>query len=91
MQQSGALAAAALGTTSLESQRYKMGLQLFTLRAAMAQDVAGTLKRIAAMGYEEVETYGFNDVAIKYTDWRPRRSDRCWRPTSSPHPAATTT
>ena len=42
MQQSGALAAVVLGTTSLESQRYKMGLQLFTLRAAMAQDVAGT-------------------------------------------------
>ena len=43
-----------------------MGLQLFTLRAAMAQDVAGTLKRIAAMGYEEVETYGFDDGAIRY-------------------------
>ena len=66
MQQSGALAAAALASPSLQSPRYKMGLQLFTLRAAMRQDVPGTLERIAAMGYEEVETYGFDDAAIKY-------------------------
>jgi sugar phosphate isomerase/epimerase len=46
--------------------RYKMGLQLYTLRAAMARDVDDTLKRIAAMGYEEVETYGFNPQAIGY-------------------------
>ena len=39
---------------------YKMGLQLYTMRAAMAQDLDGTLKRIAALGYEEAETYGFD-------------------------------
>jgi sugar phosphate isomerase/epimerase len=38
---------------------YKMGLQLFTVRDAMARDVDGTLKQIAALGYQEVETYGF--------------------------------
>ena len=43
-----------------------MGLQLFTLRAAMRQDVPGTLKHIAALGYVEVETYGFDDAAIRY-------------------------
>ena len=36
MHQSGVLAAAALVTPSPQSRRYKMGLQLFTLRAAMA-------------------------------------------------------
>ena len=45
---------------------YKMGLQLFTMRAAMAKDVAGTLKRVAALGYEEVETYGFDPQGMGY-------------------------
>lgn len=45
---------------------YKMGLQLFTIRDAMARDVAGTLKRVAELGYQEVETYGFDPEAIGY-------------------------
>ncbi|HEX2344489.1 MAG TPA: sugar phosphate isomerase/epimerase [Vicinamibacterales bacterium] len=48
------------------SPRYKLGLQLFTMRAAMARDVDGTLKRVAGLGYEEVETYGFDPVGIRY-------------------------
>ena len=32
----------------------------------MATDVDGTLERIAAMGYEEVETYGFDPKTIGY-------------------------
>jgi sugar phosphate isomerase/epimerase len=46
--------------------RYKMGLQLYTIRDAMARDVPGTLKRIAALGYQEVETYGFDPAALGY-------------------------
>jgi len=46
--------------------RYKMGLQLYTIRDAMARDVAGTLKRIAELGYQEVETYGFDPEALGY-------------------------
>lgn len=38
------------------------GLQLFTVRAAMAQDVPGTLARIAAVGYREVEFAGYFDT-----------------------------
>ena len=64
VQQAGVLASAVLGSPAFESGRYKLGLQLFTLRAAMAQDVQGTLKRIAALGYEEVETYGFDAGAV---------------------------
>ncbi len=45
---------------------YKMGLQLYTIRDAMARDVAGTLKRIAELGYQEVETYGFDPEALGY-------------------------
>lgn len=32
----------------------------------MKQDVDGTLKRIAALGYEEAETYGFDPEALRY-------------------------
>jgi sugar phosphate isomerase/epimerase len=67
MQQAGAFASAALVSgASQPRRRYKLGLQLFTMRAAMARDVEGTLKRVAAMGYEEVETYGFDAEGIRY-------------------------
>jgi sugar phosphate isomerase/epimerase len=65
--QAGALASVALMPSVFQPRpRYKMGLQLFTMRAAMARDVDGTLKRVAAMGYEEVETYGFDPEANRY-------------------------
>jgi sugar phosphate isomerase/epimerase len=67
MQQAGALASAALVVpVSQTRRRYKLGLQLYTLRAAMARDVDDTLKRITGMGYEEVETYGFDPEGIRY-------------------------
>ena len=47
-------------------QRYKMGLQLFTVRRPLAEDLDGTLKRIAALGYQELETYGFDPAATSY-------------------------
>jgi sugar phosphate isomerase/epimerase len=49
-----------------EPRHYKLGLQLFTIRAPLRQDVDGTLKRVAAIGYEEVETYGFDPEGIRY-------------------------
>jgi sugar phosphate isomerase/epimerase len=59
--------ASAASVLPLQQQRtYKMGLQLFTMRAALSKDVAGTLKRIATLGYEEVETYGFDPKGIGY-------------------------
>ena len=36
-----------------------IGLQLYTAREALTKDFAGTLKRIAAIGYREVEAAGF--------------------------------
>jgi sugar phosphate isomerase/epimerase len=67
MQQAGAFASAALvPAASQPRRRYKLGLQLFTMRAAMRSDVDGTLKRAAAMGYEEFETYGFDPEGIRY-------------------------
>jgi sugar phosphate isomerase/epimerase len=63
-EQAGAYASAALMLA--EARRYKLGLQLFTVRAPMRQDVDGTLKRVAAIGYEEVETYGFDPDGMRY-------------------------
>jgi sugar phosphate isomerase/epimerase len=67
IRRAGAFASAAMASPLFQTQqRYKMGLQLFTVRAAMAKDVEGTLKRVAAMGYEEFETYGFDPEGIRY-------------------------
>jgi sugar phosphate isomerase/epimerase len=68
LQQAAAFASAsALAPMShAAAPRYRMGLQLYTIRDAMARDVAGTLKRIAELGYQEVETYGFDPEALGY-------------------------
>ena len=67
IQQAGALASAALVLPIAQPRpRYKPGLQLYTMRAALSRDVEGTLKRVAAMGYEEFETYGFDPEGMRY-------------------------
>lgn len=48
------------------TRKYKMGLQLFTVRAPLANDVVGTIKKIAAIGYEDCETYGYDPDNGKY-------------------------
>jgi len=47
-------------------KKYKMGLQLFTMRSDMAKDPLGSLKRISAIGYEDLETYGYDPAQNKY-------------------------
>jgi sugar phosphate isomerase/epimerase len=67
IQQAGTFAAGAFVAPVFQPRpRYKMGLQLYTMRAAMAADPAGTLKRLAGLGYEEFETYGFDPVGMRY-------------------------
>jgi sugar phosphate isomerase/epimerase len=67
IRQASAFASAALVLPTMQvPQRYRIGLQLFTLNAAMNRDPAGTLQRVAAMGYEEVETYGIDPAALTY-------------------------
>lgn len=46
--------------------KYKMGLQLFTIRGPLARDVAGTIKQVAAIGYEDCETYGYDPAQGNY-------------------------
>ncbi len=52
--------------------RYRMGLQLYTVRDPMAKDAVGTLKQAAALGYRNFETYGFDPDTIKYYDMPAR-------------------
>src|SRR5687767_8615319 len=51
---------------SLPAPKYKMGLQLFSIRGPLAKDVTGTIKKIASIGYEDGETYGYNPEAGTY-------------------------
>jgi sugar phosphate isomerase/epimerase len=39
--------------------RKNIGIQLYTLRNELGKDPAGTLKKVAAAGYKQVELYGF--------------------------------
>jgi len=42
-------------------KKFKVGLQLFSVRDAMAQDFEGTLQKVKDMGYDYVEFAGFFD------------------------------
>lgn len=44
-----------------EKAKYKMGYQLFSIRDEMAKDPIATLKALKSMGYEDFETYGFDN------------------------------
>jgi len=46
--------------------RYRMGLQLYTVREPMGRDPVGTLKQARALGYRNFETYGFEPDTVKY-------------------------
>ena len=41
--------------------KYKLGLQLFSIHQDMTKDTVSTLKAAKAMGYEDFETFVFND------------------------------
>ncbi|MDR7128598.1 sugar phosphate isomerase/epimerase [Algoriphagus sp. 4150] len=64
IKQSGlALSVAGFGLSGFQfpkGKSYKMGLQLFTIRAAMAEDPKKALKTIANFGYQDTEIYGYD-------------------------------
>jgi len=45
----------------MEQSKYKMGYQLYSVRDKMAEDPLNTLKALKLMGYEDFETYGFDN------------------------------
>jgi sugar phosphate isomerase/epimerase len=69
VQSTSALSASLLafhGLSNLSFAKYKMGLQLFTIRGPLARDVVGTIKKVASIGYEDSETYGYDPVQGTY-------------------------
>ncbi len=67
------MSAACLGLPSFGSAgnaKYKMGLQLYTIRDAMAADAVGSLKKAAAVGYQDFETYGLDAAGLKYYGYK---------------------
>jgi len=46
--------------------KFKMGLQLFSIRDAMAIDPIGTLKKVRALGYEDSELFGYDGAKGTY-------------------------
>lgn len=52
--------------TEAAASKYKMGLQLFSIREPLSKDVMGTIKQVAAIGYEDCETYGYDPALVKY-------------------------
>jgi len=48
-----------------------LSVQLYTVRDALAADLPGTLKRVAELGYTEVELFGFVELADHYSRLLP--------------------
>jgi sugar phosphate isomerase/epimerase len=71
-----AIAGAAMFTRNILKQQnadYILGLQLYTVRDDMKKDPVGTLKRLAEMGYKNVEHAGYHDrkfYAYSITDFK---------------------
>lgn len=51
---------------SFETNSFKIGLQLYTVRDAMAKDPVETLKSLQRMGYKDFESYGYDAVNKSY-------------------------
>ena len=61
----GGMGAAALGTRSWAApSRPPFGLQLYSLRHQLGKDVPGTLAKVKAMGFEDVETAGTYGMSV---------------------------
>jgi sugar phosphate isomerase/epimerase len=60
-----ALTALPSRTVASEHRIEKIGVQLYTVRDAIKADFAGTLEKIAAIGYKEVELAGYFDHPAK--------------------------
>jgi len=50
--------------------KYKLGLQLFSIHQDMTKDTVSTLKAAKAMGYEDFETFGFDSGKGTYYGYK---------------------
>src|SRR4051812_3155029 len=58
-------AAAAVSSAAAKGKKIPVGLELYSVRDELKQDLMGTVKAVAKMGYEGVEFYA------PYFDWTP--------------------
>ncbi|WP_222707963.1 sugar phosphate isomerase/epimerase family protein [Flagellimonas hymeniacidonis] len=76
IKQSGLLMAASMmpisGISMSNTSKYKMGLQLFTIRDAMEKDPIGSLKAVKGLGYEDLEIYGYNEKEGSYYGYKAK-------------------
>jgi sugar phosphate isomerase/epimerase len=82
----GASAPALRANVSRKTAKKQIGLQLYSLRDDMRKDPDGTLKAVAGMGYQLLESYGYgNRLYFGKTpaDFRKQLSDLGMRMTSS--------
>lgn len=59
LQQSAATTALLFGTEAMAATKRPVGMELYTVNAQLTKDPGGTLAKLAAIGYEEVEVSGF--------------------------------
>jgi len=52
---------ASLAAVSEDRKKFGVGLQLYTIRDAMAADLMGSLKKLSALGYKNLELAGYAD------------------------------
>jgi sugar phosphate isomerase/epimerase len=60
----GLTAGSILGVPTAQARSSRFGLQLFTVRDLLLNDLGGTLAAVAALGYAEVEMFGFGGNAF---------------------------
>lgn len=53
-----------MGCTPVSKEKKSIGLQLYTLRDIITQDVKGTLEKVARIGYKDIEAYGYANGKI---------------------------
>jgi sugar phosphate isomerase/epimerase len=57
----GMMLMGASGCTPRDRKSFGVGIQLYTIRDAMAADVPGTLKKVSDIGYKYLELAGYSD------------------------------
>lgn len=55
---------------------FEMGLQLYTIRDPMARAPRATLEKVAALGYRNLEIFGFDAANLGYYGWHAREFKR---------------
>ena len=79
-------AAAFVAPSSLLKVNKRIGLQLYTLRGDIAKDPKAVIESVAAIGYKEVESFGYN--AGKYFGMTPKDFAALLKSNGLTHPSS---